>query len=39
LAYGTIATVSQDDINKLMEENKGLADYIICIDSNMTNTY
>ncbi len=39
LSYGTITTVSQDDIHKLEEENIGKADFIICVDSNMTNTY
>ncbi len=39
LLYGTITTVSQDDINSLENENKGKADFIICVDSNMTNTY
>ncbi len=39
LKYGTITTVSQDDINKLLKENKNTADFIICVDSNMTNTY
>lgn len=39
LNYATISTVSQDDVNKLLEENKGKADYIICVDNNMTTTY
>ena len=39
LQYATIATVMQDDLNKLLEENKLMADFIICVDSNMTNTY
>lgn len=37
--YATITTVSQDNIYKLEEEYKGKADFIICVDSNMTNTY
>lgn len=37
--YGTITTVSQDNVNKLLEEHKNKADFIICVDSNMTNTY
>ena len=37
--YVTITTVSQDNINKLLEEHKNKADFIICVDSNMTNTY
>lgn len=39
LNYATITTVSQDDVNKLLEENKPLADFIICVDSDMTTTY
>ncbi len=39
LNYGTISTVSQDDINTLEEKNNGRADFIIVVDSNMTNTY
>ncbi len=39
LAYGTISTVSQEDVHKLEEENIGLADFIICVDHNMTTTY
>ncbi len=35
----TITTVSQKDINTLLTENKGKADYIICVDADMTNTY
>lgn len=39
LNYGTISTVSQENVNLLLEENHGKADYIICVDSNMTKTY
>ncbi len=39
LNYGTISTVLQKDISSLSEENKGLADFIICIPDNMTRTY
>jgi len=35
----TVTTVSQKDIKKLLAENKGKADYIICVDEDMTNTY
>ncbi len=35
----TITTVSQKDISKLLAENKGKADFIICVDEDMTNTY
>ena len=39
LQYGTISTVMQEDVHQLEEDNKGLADFIICVDSNMTTTY
>jgi uncharacterized iron-regulated protein len=39
LKYATITTVSQKDITALAEENKGRADYIICVVENMTTTY
>lgn len=39
LRIGTITTVSQKDIRKLLEENKNKADYIICVDEDMTGTY
>jgi len=35
----TISTVSQDNVFKLLEENKGIADFIICVDEDMTSTY
>ncbi len=35
----TVTTVSQKDIKKLLAENKGKADFIICVDEDMTNTY
>jgi uncharacterized iron-regulated protein len=35
----TISTVSQKDIHKLLPENIGRADFIICVDEDMTNTY
>lgn len=35
----TIATVEQDEIESLEEENSGLADYTICIPASMTKTY
>jgi len=35
----TISTIEQDTISSLAEENQGVADYIICIPSNMTKTY
>ncbi len=39
LKIGTISTVSQKDIKILLAENKGKADFIICVDEDMTNTY
>ena len=39
LEYGTISTVTQENVHKLEDENKGVADFIICVDSNMTTTY
>ena len=35
----TISAVLQDDIEKMSDENKGLADYIIVIPNSMTRTY
>lgn len=37
--YITISTVSQADVSKLEEENKGKADFIICVDEDMTATH
>lgn len=39
LNYKTITTVSQADLKKLLEENKRKADFIICVDEDMTTTY
>ncbi|WP_318344350.1 ChaN family lipoprotein [Flagellimonas baculiformis] len=39
LQYGTISTVMQDNVHQLEAENKGIADFIICVDSSMTTTY
>ncbi len=35
----TVTTVSQKDIKHLLAENKNTADYIICVDEEMTTTY
>jgi uncharacterized iron-regulated protein len=35
----TISTVEQKEVDALLDENKGLADYIICIPENMTKTH
>ena len=37
--YGTISTVSQDDVSQLSKKNYNKADFIICVDSDMTKTY
>lgn len=35
----TISTVTQEDVSELAEENKGLADFIICVPETMTTTH
>lgn len=39
LKRATITTVSQKDISRLEKEHLGRADFIICVDEDMTNTY
>jgi len=39
IKVATIATVTQDDIDKMDEESKGSADFVIVIPSSMTRTY
>lgn len=39
LRYMTITTVEQDDIRHLEEKHRDRADFIICVDSDMTKTY
>jgi len=39
LRTGTITTVSQKNVHALLAENKGKADFTICVDEDMTNTY
>jgi len=39
LKYATISMVSQKNIKVMLTENKNKADYIICVDADMTNTY
>lgn len=39
LNYATISTVLQKEVNKLLDENRNIADFIICVDENMTTTY
>ena len=36
---GNISTVSQSDVSKLEKEYKGIADFIIVVDEDMTSTY
>jgi len=35
----TISTVEQKNVDQLLDENMGLADYIICVPQNMTKTH
>lgn len=39
LKYLTITTVEQKNITELEDEHKGRADFIICVDEDMTKTY
>jgi uncharacterized iron-regulated protein len=39
LKIATVTTVSQKDIHQLLNENKNKADFIICVDEDMTTTY
>lgn len=39
LNCGTISTVSQADVHRLEDEHLGRADFIICVDEDMTTTY
>lgn len=39
MAIVTIATVEQENVDKLEKENEGKADYIIVIDKDVTKTY
>lgn len=39
LKYATLTTVLQKDISKLEKSNRNKADYIICVDEDMTTTY
>lgn len=39
LNYMTISTVSQKDLKRLEPEHKGRADFIICVDEDMTRTF
>lgn len=39
LKIGTITTVSQENVHELEVEHKGLADFILVVDEDMTTTY
>lgn len=39
VSIGTIATVRQEDVMKLLPENEGIADFILVVDEDMTRTY
>ncbi|MFT4522811.1 MAG: putative iron-regulated protein [Bacteroidia bacterium] len=39
LKIGTISTVTQADVSKLEKEHLGKADFIICVDEDVTTTY
>ncbi|WP_449258154.1 ChaN family lipoprotein [Chlorobium limicola] len=39
LRYMTITTVEQENIRHLEKQHRGRADFIICVDSDMTKTY
>jgi uncharacterized iron-regulated protein len=39
IKIATITTVTQDDIDKVEDDNKGQADFVIVIPSSMTKTY
>ena len=39
LNIGTISTVEQENVTQLDDENKGLADFILVVDEDVTTTY
>lgn len=39
LSYATISTILQEDISSLEVENENIANFIICVDADMTTTY
>ena len=39
LKIATVTTVSQKDVKRLLPEHKDKADFIICVDEDMTTTY
>ncbi|MFM6948881.1 MAG: ChaN family lipoprotein [Aquirufa sp.] len=39
IKIATIASVSQKEIKQLTQENRKIADYIICVEDDMTTTY
>lgn len=39
LEYATLSTVTQENVHTLEQENQNIADFIICVDQDMTTTY
>jgi uncharacterized iron-regulated protein len=39
MKIATVTTVTQKDPAHLLKENRSKADFIICVDEDMTNTY
>jgi hypothetical protein len=37
--YITISTVAQENVAQLLDENKGKADYTICVDERIPGSY
>jgi hypothetical protein len=37
--YITISTVAQENVAELLNENKGKADYTICVDERIPGSY
>lgn len=35
----TVSTVEQESVRRLEDENRGRADFIICVDEDMTKTH
>ena len=36
---GSVVTVTQENIDELLNDNEGLADFIICVKENVTSTH
>ncbi|UBZ14180.1 ChaN family lipoprotein [Flagellimonas marinaquae] len=39
LEHATLSTVTQENVHTLEQENQNIADFIICVDQDMTTTY